>query len=161
MNNTTNELPWYEKLKGTRINSMSHFRKLMKENESDSSDKLDHVHFLIEFFMYECPYCEQFASEWNDLVSLYESGSKKAKVKFLKVNNFEVLELTRRFKVDYSPTFIYVRPESKGKKIVKFDYNSENLKKEQLIEWLDKLTNQYAGVKEASSQIPDTNEDMK
>lgn len=75
-----------------------------------------------------------FMDDWNSIVKDYTTARND--IIFFTIDGTKVHELRRRYKVPGFPSFIYIEPNTKGKKAHNFERQRS---KEALVDWMDHL----------------------
>ena len=102
-------------------------------------------HILIEFFMPNCRFCREFKDDWNLIVqesyALHNvDNNAPKKVEFFLINGIKEIELRRRYKINGFPSFVYLRPGTRGKEAVGYE---QERTKENMQTWLAELIEKY------------------
>jgi thioredoxin-like negative regulator of GroEL len=122
---------WWKNTLGTPVTSNQQYKDLVSGSDPELKDK----HVFIDFYMQGCYWCYVFQEEWNqitkDMTELYGD-----KVEFLKVDGNNVFEVSRKYGVQSFPTFIYVKPNTKGMQAVMFQGERTY---DGMISWMKKL----------------------
>jgi thioredoxin-related protein len=77
-------------------------------------------HVFIDFYMEGCYWCFKFQSEWNQIVDDMTLMYGDQNVAFLKVDGQNIYQVSNKYGVESYPTFVYVKPNTKGLKAVMF-----------------------------------------
>lgn len=128
---------WWDTLEGVKIKNLQHFKDLLLPEDAPYHD----THIMIEFYMENCRFCMSFKDDWNQLVNesyqKYNTDpSAPKKVEFFLIDGIKEIELRRRYRINGFPSFVYLRPGSRGREARSYE---QERTKEDMAEWLDSV----------------------